>query len=88
MARVIELGLNRWTAVTADVDAVFVPVNVRQAAVHLDDYHPGPFDHRAVPEIVGAEVEEAVLVHRAGFENDDVNGIEEAPIVECEERCA
>ena len=65
----------------ADVDAVVVAVDIGQAAARLDDDHPGALDDRAVPEIGGAQIEIAVFVDRAGLEDDDVDRVDEAPIV-------
>ena len=65
----------------ADVNAVLLAEDVRQAAGHLDDHHLRALDDRAVPEIGGAEIEVAALVHRTGLENDDVHRINEAAVI-------
>src|SRR4029453_11071730 len=56
-------------------------VDVRQAAAGFDDYQAGTLDHGPVPQIRCAQIEVAVLVHRAGLEHDDIHRIHEAPVV-------
>ena len=65
----------------ADVHARLYTVDIGQAAARLDDDHPGALDDRAVPEIRRAQVEIAAFVDRARLEDDDVDRVDEAPIV-------
>ena len=65
----------------AHVQAGFFAVDVRQPTARLDDDQAGALDHRAVPEIGGAQIEIALLVERTGLEHDDIDRIHEAPIV-------
>jgi hypothetical protein len=63
------------------VDAGPFAVHVRQVLVRLDDDGAGALEDGAMPQVGGAEIEVAVLVHRAGLEDDDVRGRHEAPVV-------
>ena len=65
----------------ADMDPGALAVDIRQAGRGLDDDHLGALDHRAVPEIGDAQVEEPVRVDRAGLEDDDVHGRDEPPVI-------
>lgn len=63
------------------VRRVLEPVEVRQPSRLLDDHELRALDDRAVPERGEAEIEEAVLVLRAGLENGDLRRVDEAPVV-------
>jgi hypothetical protein len=65
----------------AHVDAGLLAVDVRQAGARLDDDRLRALDDRAVPQVGCAQVEVAVLVDRAGLEDDDVDGRDEAAVV-------
>jgi hypothetical protein len=65
----------------ADVDAGLLAVDVRQILVGFDDDGAGALDDRVVPQVGGAQIEVAVLVHGARLEDDDVGGRHEAPVV-------
>ena len=65
----------------ADVDAGLLAVDVGQSPARLDDDRAGALDDGAMPQVGGAQIEVAVLVHRAGLEDDDVGGRHEAPVV-------
>ena len=65
----------------AEVDAVVFAKDVRESARDLDDDHFGAFHDGSVPHVRRAKVEEAILVGRAGFENDNVDRIDEPPVV-------
>jgi len=87
-ARLRIWQLRRWIAVAfddvidfAEMNAVLVSAGIGEAFAHLDNHHPGAFNHGAVPHIGGTEVEAAVLVHGACLEDDDVNRIEEAAVI-------
>ena len=56
----------------ADVNPGLLAVDVGQCAARLDDHRAGALDDGAVPQVGGAQVEVAVLVHRTGLEDDDV----------------
>src|ERR1039458_1202071 len=63
------------------MNAVLIPVNVRQACCHLDDHNLGPFDHCAVPDIGDTEIEITILIHRGGLQDDHVYRLDEATII-------
>ena len=63
------------------MNAVLVSIDIWQAPAHLDDDHFGPFNHRAVPDIGGTEVEVTVLVQRAYLKNDHVHWLKEPAVV-------
>ena len=65
----------------ADVDAGLLAVDVGQLPARLDDDRAGALDDGAMPQVGGAQIEVAVLVHRTGLEDDDVGGRHEAPVV-------
>ena len=65
----------------ADVDGVGLAIDVGKGASHFHDHRSRTLDDGASPVVGGPEVEEAIGVHRAGFDGRDVDGLEEAPIV-------
>ena len=65
----------------ADVHARLFTIDIGQPAGRLDDDHPGALDDRAVPEIRRAQIEIAAFIDRACLEDDDVDRVDEAPIV-------
>ena len=80
--------LRRWLIVPfddvvdlADVNSRFLSKDIWIAVSDFDNHQSGTFDDGPVPQICSAEIEEAILVHAAGLEDDDVHGINEAAIV-------
>ena len=65
----------------ADVHARLFTIDIGQPAGRLDDDHPGALDDRAVPEIRRTQIEIAAFIDRACLEDDDVDRVDEAPIV-------
>ena len=65
----------------ADVDAGLLAVDVRQILVGLDDDGLGALEDGVMPQVGGAQIEVAVLVHGARLEDDDVRRRHEAPVV-------
>ncbi len=49
----------------AYVNPVLVSIDIGQASAHLDDDHPGAFNHRAVPDVGRTEIEVAILIQWA-----------------------
>ena len=65
----------------ADVHTRLFTIDIGQPAGRLDDDHSGALDDRAVPEIRRAQIEVAVFIDRACLEDDDVDRINEAPVI-------
>ena len=65
----------------ADMEAGLFAMDVGQSPARLDDDGVGALDDGAMPQVGGAQVEVAVLIHRTGLDDDDVRGSHEAPVV-------
>src|SRR5947208_7722164 len=61
--------------------AVVFAKRIRHLTIDLDDHQFGALDHRPLPQIGGAKVEVAAIVHGAGFEDGNVHGIEKAAVI-------
>ena len=65
----------------AHVHTVVSAEDVGHLAVDLDDDQLRAFDHGPLPHIRGAKVEVPAVVHGASLEDDDIHGIEKAPVI-------
>src|SRR5262249_42944057 len=65
----------------ADMHGVAVAIDVGQAGADLDDDGFGALYHGAMPDIGRPEIEPARFVHGTGLEDNDVDRIDEAPVV-------
>jgi hypothetical protein len=65
----------------ADVYGVAVAMNIRHRRRHLDDERFGAFDQRPVPDSSGTEVDPAILVHWAGLEANEIDRVDETPVI-------
>ena len=65
----------------ADVHAVVFAEHVRHLTIDLDDHQLRAFDDRPLPHIRRAKVEVPAVVHRASLKDDDIHGIEKAPVI-------
>jgi hypothetical protein len=56
-------------------------MNVGQSPIGLDDDRVRALDDGAMPQVGGAQIELAVLIHGARLDDDDVRGGHEAPVI-------
>ena len=65
----------------ADMHAILDAKHIGQRGVRLDNDDPGAFDDGAQPDLRGGEIEHAVLVHRAGLDDQDIGRIDKAAVI-------
>ena len=65
----------------AHMHAILSAEYVWHLTIDLDDHHLRAFDDRPLPDIGRAKVEVSAVIHRAGFEDGDVHGIEKATVI-------
>jgi hypothetical protein len=65
----------------AHVHTLVSAEDVGHLTVDLDDYQLRALDHSPLPHIRRAKIEGPAVVHWASLEDDDVDGIEKAPVI-------